>query len=69
LLIFVDDTFPFRSAAFAASLSGFQILRAKKEQGYQADKQSNLGRFSWKTQIYDLWKAAMKISPNSRAVL
>jgi hypothetical protein len=53
--MFVCDTFSFRSAAFAASLSGFQILRARKEQGHQADKQGNLGIFSRKTQIFDLW--------------
>ncbi|MCI1282739.1 MAG: hypothetical protein WCS17_12725 [Prevotella sp.] len=39
------------------------------EQVHQADKPSNFAILSWKTQIYDLWKAAVKISQNSGAVL
>ena len=62
--------FPLVSAAFCSvNCRDFKFYVQEKEQGHQADKQSHLVRFLWKTQICDLWKAAMKILPNSRAVL
>jgi hypothetical protein len=63
------DTFPFSLAAFAASLSGFQILCAMGKQVHQADKTSNFAKLSWNTPIYDWWKVAVRISQNSAAVL
>ncbi|PTL25890.1 hypothetical protein C3V39_01670 [Prevotella sp. oral taxon 820] len=48
---------------------GISNFTCQREQGQQVDKQSNLGRFSWKTQIFDLRKAAMKIFSNSMAIL
>jgi len=65
----LSDTFPFSLAAFAASLSGFQILCARGKQVHKADKPSNFERLSWNAQISDLRKASVKISQNSVAVL
>jgi hypothetical protein len=42
----LDNTFPFSFAAFAASLSGFQILCASDKQVHRADKPSNFAIFS-----------------------
>ncbi|KXO15059.1 hypothetical protein [Prevotella bivia] len=39
------------------------------EQVHKADNPSNFAILLWKTQISDLWKAAVRISQNSAAVL
>ena len=65
----LSDTFPFSLAAFAASLLGFQILCASGQQVHEADKPSNFEILSWNTPICDWWKAAVRISQNSAAVL
>ena len=57
----LSDTFPFSFAAFAASLTGFQILCANGKQVHKADKPGNFAILLWKTQIFDLWKDAITI--------